>query len=186
MNSESLEALLNENSVTTGLIFAFAYAIITILFVPVGPFVILAGVVFGAFYGMLYVLIGAIIGGVISLIISRYFFRDFFEKLCTARFPRLQKYTQLLEKHEKSSLFLLRLTPIIPSNLLNYTCGLTRVSLSTFMWTFIGVIPGTLFYTYLGTSIMHFDTQNVITLIALAIMMIWLTYSVRNYLPQKA
>jgi len=185
LSSESLETLLNENTATAGIVFAIVYAVITVLFIPVGPFVILAGAIFGAFYGMVYVLIGAITGGVISLVISRYFFRSYFENFCTTRFPRLQRYSESLEKNEQTALFLLGLTPIIPSNILNYMCGLTHVSIVTFIWTFVGVIPGTLFYTYLGTSIMHFDTQNTITLITLGIIMIALAYSIRHRLPQK-
>ena len=185
LNSESLEILLNENSKTAGFIFAFVYAITTVLFIPVGPFVVLAGAIFGAVYRMFYVLIGAVLRGIISLIISRFLFREYFEKLCAKKLPRFKRYSEALERNEKEALFLLRLTPIIPSNILNYTCGLTRVSLITFIWTFVGVIPGTLFYTYLGTSLMDLNTQNTLVLAFLAILMITLTYSVRRHLPQK-
>ncbi len=185
LNKDVLEQLLQEQSLIAGIIFVFVYALITVLFIPVGPFVVLAGVIFGAWYGMLYILLGAVIGGVISLLISRYYLRTFFKDLCARRFPRIQQYTQALEKNETSALFFLRLTPIVPSSILNYSCGLTYVSLKTFIWTFIGVIPGTLFYTYLGDSLMNFTRTNVVVIIVFAVAMITLTYSVRNHLPQK-
>lgn len=182
---DMLEKLLEENPTRAGIFFALVYAIITVLFIPVGPFVVLAGAFFGTINGMIYVLIGAIIGGIISLILSRYFLRESVERFCEKRFPRFKTYTSAIEDNEKTILFLLRLTPIIPSNVLNYSCGLTRVSLITFIWTFVGVIPGTLFYTQLGTSLMDPSSKDIILLIILALLMISLTYAVRHRLPHK-
>lgn len=185
LNTESFEDLLSTQTPYAWIIFILLYAIITILFVPVGPFVVLAGALFGAITGALYVFVGAVIGGVISMLISRYFLHDFFDDLCRKKYPRIHTYKESLQNNKQSLLFFLRLTPIIPSNILNYTCGLTRVSMITFIWTFVGVIPGTLFYTYLGTSLMGLTQEKIIILILLALMMIILTYAVRNHLPQK-
>ena len=49
--------------------------------------------------------------------------------------------------------FLLRLSPVIPFNLLNYFMGLTGVKLSHYVVANLGMIPGTAAYVFFGTSI---------------------------------
>jgi uncharacterized membrane protein YdjX (TVP38/TMEM64 family) len=46
--------------------------------------------------------------------------------------------------------FLLRLTPAVPFNLLNYALGLTRVRFVDYLIASVGMIPGTLLYVYSG------------------------------------
>ncbi len=47
-------------------------------------------------------------------------------------------------------MFLLRLSPVIPFNLLNYALGVTRVRLADYLVASAGMIPGTLLYVYYG------------------------------------
>jgi uncharacterized membrane protein YdjX (TVP38/TMEM64 family) len=50
--------------------------------------------------------------------------------------------------------FLLRLSPLFPFNLLNFTLGLTRVRLRDYVAaSFLGMLPGTLLYVYLGSLV---------------------------------
>jgi len=50
--------------------------------------------------------------------------------------------------------FLLRLSPVFPFNLLNYSLGLTKVRLSHYILaSFIGMLPGTFLYVYLGSLV---------------------------------
>ena len=47
---------------------------------------------------------------------------------------------------------LTRLSPIFPFNLLNYAFGLTRVSLKEYFFaSWIGMMPGTVMYVYIGS-----------------------------------
>ena len=47
---------------------------------------------------------------------------------------------------------LLRLSPVVPFNVLNYAFGVTRVSLRDYVLaSWIGMMPGTLMYVYLGS-----------------------------------
>jgi uncharacterized membrane protein YdjX (TVP38/TMEM64 family) len=50
--------------------------------------------------------------------------------------------------------FLTRLSPVFPFTLLNYAFGLTRVKLSHYVLaSWIGMIPGTVMYVYLGSLV---------------------------------
>jgi uncharacterized membrane protein YdjX (TVP38/TMEM64 family) len=48
--------------------------------------------------------------------------------------------------------FLTRLSPVFPFTLLNYAFGLTQVNLGHYVLaSWIGMLPGTMMYVYLGT-----------------------------------
>jgi uncharacterized membrane protein YdjX (TVP38/TMEM64 family) len=48
--------------------------------------------------------------------------------------------------------FLLRLSPLFPFNVLNYALSLSRVSLPAYIGaSFLGMLPGTAMYVYLGS-----------------------------------
>jgi uncharacterized membrane protein YdjX (TVP38/TMEM64 family) len=46
--------------------------------------------------------------------------------------------------------FLLRLSPAVPFNLLNYALGLTTVRFSDYLIASLGMLPGTFLYVYYG------------------------------------
>ena len=46
--------------------------------------------------------------------------------------------------------FLLRLSPVFPFNLLNYALGLTRVRFADYLTASVGMLPGTVLYVYSG------------------------------------
>ena len=49
-------------------------------------------------------------------------------------------------------MFLTRLSPVFPFNLLNYAYGLTSVSLRDYFFaSWVGMIPGTILYVYIGS-----------------------------------
>jgi uncharacterized membrane protein YdjX (TVP38/TMEM64 family) len=48
---------------------------------------------------------------------------------------------------------LLRLSPVLPFNLLNYALGLTSVRFADYLIASIGMLPGTLLYVYAGKTI---------------------------------
>ena len=49
--------------------------------------------------------------------------------------------------------FLLRLTPVIPFNAFNYVISLTNLKVGHYCLASLGMLPGTIVYVYIGTSI---------------------------------
>ncbi|MEK0188477.1 TVP38/TMEM64 family protein, partial [Microcoleus anatoxicus] len=49
--------------------------------------------------------------------------------------------------------FLTRLCPLFPFNLLNYVLGITQVSLKDYILGSFGMIPGTILYVYSGSLV---------------------------------
>lgn len=120
---------------------------------PVWPLTMGAGFLFGLSVGFIVVMTGDTLGAVAAFLISRGFARRMIE----ARLMRHSKYAAIDRaiSHEGFKIvFLLRLSPAVPYNVLNYVLGLTGISLSRYASaSFLGMMPGALLYVYLGTAV---------------------------------
>jgi len=47
---------------------------------------------------------------------------------------------------------LLRLSPLIPFNALNYIAGVTSILFRAYVWAMFAILPGTILYVFLGAS----------------------------------
>ena len=64
-----------------------------------------------------------------------------------ARFAAIDR---AVGREGRKIVFLLRLSPVFPFNLLNYALGLTQVRLVDYVIASLGMLPGTLLYVHLG------------------------------------
>jgi uncharacterized membrane protein YdjX (TVP38/TMEM64 family) len=70
------------------------------------------------------------------------------------RHPRFAAVDTAVADEAFRVVLLLRLSPLVPFNLLNYGLGVTRVPTGTYLLaSVVGMLPGALLYVYLGTSL---------------------------------
>src|SRR5437773_2797319 len=134
-------------------IFIGIYIVATVLFIPGSVLTLGAGALFGVVLGSVCVSISATLGATAAFLVGRYLARD--------------AIARKIEKNEKFAtidravagegwkiILLTRLSPVFPFTLLNYAFGLTRVKLSHYVLaSWIGMIPGTVMYVYLGSLV---------------------------------
>jgi uncharacterized membrane protein YdjX (TVP38/TMEM64 family) len=133
-------------------IFISTYIILAVLGLPIVVHTLAGGVVFGLVWGTIWSAIAATLGAVGAFYLTRYVFRDW----AIAKFGNhklLKKFDRSIESNAFEMILALRFTPIAPFNIINFLLALTPVKINTYtIATFIGVIPGSIAYTWLGTS----------------------------------
>jgi uncharacterized membrane protein YdjX (TVP38/TMEM64 family) len=130
-------------------VFILGYAVATVAFVPGSLLTLAGGAVFGLAKGSLWVFVGASLGAISSFLIARYLARAAIEKRMAGN-KRFSAIDRAVGEEGRKIVFLLRLSPVFPFVLLNYGLGLTRVRLVDYVVACLGMIPGTLLYTYYG------------------------------------
>jgi uncharacterized membrane protein YdjX (TVP38/TMEM64 family) len=144
-----LTASVEQLGVWGPVVFIALYATACVAFVPASLLTLAAGALFGVVRGTLFVLAGATLGATAAFLIARYLARDWIATR-VSRDPRFAAIDRAIAAQGRRIVFLLRLSPVIPFNVLNYALGLTQVRLGDFVLASVGMIPGTLLYVYSG------------------------------------
>lgn len=132
-------------------LFIILYIVGAVLFVPGLILTIGAGALFGLLWGSIYVSIGATIGATAAFLIGRYLARDWVRRQLEGN-RKFAAIDQAVGREGWKIVLLTRLSPVFPFNLLNYAFGLTAVTLRDYLLaTWIGIIPGSVLYVYLGS-----------------------------------
>jgi uncharacterized membrane protein YdjX (TVP38/TMEM64 family) len=131
------------------LAFIAGYAAAAVAFVPGSLLTLAGGAIFGLARGTLFVFAGAVLGSAGAFLVARYAARGAIERRLegNARFAAIDR---AVASQGRKIVFLLRLSPVFPFNLLNYALGLTRVRFVDYLVASIGMLPGTLLYVYYG------------------------------------
>lgn len=130
-------------------VFIAGYAIAVVGFIPGSVLTLAGGAIFGILKGTIYVTIAATIGATGAFIVSRNFARSAIERKLRGD-KRFAAIDEAVGSQGRRIVFLLRLSPVFPFNLLNYALGLTKVRLVDYVVASVGMIPGTLLYVYYG------------------------------------
>lgn len=134
-------------------VFVALYVAATVMMLPGSVLTLGAGVAFGLLRGSIYASVGATLGAAAAFLVGRYLARDWVGRK-VASSPRFAAIDRAVGREGWKIVFLTRLSPVIPFNLLNYAFGLTDVRFVHYLVaSWIGMIPGTVMYVYLGSLI---------------------------------
>lgn len=133
-----------------GIAFVGIYIVATIAFLPGSILTLGAGVVFGVVLGSIYVFVGATLGAIAAFLVGRYLARGWVSQKIAGN-QQFAAIDKAVAEEGFKIVLLTRLSPVFPFNLLNYTFGITGVSLKDYALASIGMIPGTMMYVYLGS-----------------------------------
>ena len=135
------------------LVFAALYAVGTVFAVPGAALTLIAGGAFGFGAGTLAVWLGATAGLAIAFLAARKLARDRVARWLAAK-PSFAAVDRAVAAEGWKIVLLTRLTPIFPFTFLNYAYGVTAVSFPAYaVASAVGILPGSLFYIYLGSSV---------------------------------
>ena len=132
-------------------LFIAAYAGAAVAFLPVAVLTLAAGALFGLLPGVGLVYVAAVIGASASFVIARTVGRGFVQRRFGAD-RRVAAIDAAIAARGLPICFLLRLSPVIPFALLNYSLGLTRVRYRDFVLGSVGMVPAVFMYVSAGAA----------------------------------
>jgi uncharacterized membrane protein YdjX (TVP38/TMEM64 family) len=133
-------------------LFILLYIIATVGLFPGVVLSLAGGVLFGVGRGILYVFIGASVGASVSFAIAR----RLAHRRVSAWMARDARWAAIGEAVRGKGflvVLLLRLSPLVPYNLLNYALGVTDIRFRDYALGSAGMLPSTLLYVYSGKVI---------------------------------
>ena len=161
-NHESLVNFKNENYWVTVIIFIISYITLVTFALPGSPIASLTGgFLFGLAFGTFLNVTAAATGATLIFLAAKNGFGNKLTQRIDASEGSIRKIRDGIKKDEISYLFLIRLIPIIPFAVANLVPALFGVSLRNFFFTtYIGIIPGGLVFTWLGSGLSEIFKQN--------------------------
>ncbi|MGE3239482.1 MAG: TVP38/TMEM64 family protein [Pirellulales bacterium] len=128
------------------------YLVATVALIPGTLLTLGAGAIFGLWIGTITVVIGSNAGALAAFLLGRSLFCDWARSIAK-KSDRLLSLDNAVAENGFRIVFLTRLSPLFPFNVLNYAFGLTRVSAKDYVVaSAVGMLPGTFLYVYLGAS----------------------------------
>jgi uncharacterized membrane protein YdjX (TVP38/TMEM64 family) len=134
-------------------VFVVAYVAATVLALPGSILTLGAGFAYGPVYGTLLVMLASNLGANAAFLLGRTVLRERVSRRIAGD-ARFSAVDAAVGAQGFRVVLLLRLSPLLPFNLLNYALGLTRVRPRDYaLASLIGMFPGTLLYVYLGSLV---------------------------------
>lgn len=137
-------------------LFLGAHTLAAAVGVPGTVLVVIGGALFGLVWGTLWSILGATAGAVVAFWLARYLLHGWFTRRFS-RHPRFQglfkRLDHTMDEQALACVLAVRFAPISPFNVVNFLFGLTNISVTPYaIGTLIGIIPGTMAYTWLGVT----------------------------------
>lgn len=128
------------------------YVAACVFMIPGSLLTLGAGFVFGIGPGFLAVVLGSNLGAAAAFVTGRTLLRGWVERRLAGT-PRFRALDRAVGEAGFKLVLLLRLSPVVPFNVINYMLSLTGIPLRAYVpASVLGMLPGTAVYVYLGSA----------------------------------
>ena len=129
------------------------YILACVMFLPGSVLTLGTGFIFKLLVGTITVSIGSTLGACAAFLVGRTLIRNWILQKISAN-EKFSALDNAIGQQGFKIVLLVRLSPVIPFNLLNYAFGLTKVSFFKYaLGSWIGMLPGTIMYVYFGAGL---------------------------------
>lgn len=144
-------------------IYIAAYALLITLGFPGSVLTVSGAIVFGTWLNTGLTIIGATAGACGAFLVARFLARDWVAARLDGRARRIDRW---IARRGVMAVFMLRLLPIVPFNVINFASGLTAISFPDYTWTTaVGMAPGVFAYSYITNQAIEVDLRHPETLL---------------------
>lgn len=168
LTPQGIKDTIDSFGVLSVLIYLLASLIRPLLFLPVSPFTVASGFIFGLWWGFVWSMVASTASALFIFFLSRYMLHDFITNNLKGRYPLVDK---MLEGGGWSFILFLRMVPVLPFDLVSCFAGVSSLKFRDFViGTILGEIPGAVVLVMLGTSLDDIGSAFFYLAIALAVL----------------
>jgi len=132
-------------------LFIAVYVVAEVALLPGSLFTLAAGFAYGPVGGLLVASPASVLAATVAFLLGRTVLRNWI-RARIHRYPTAQALDTAIGRNSFKLILLLRLSPVIPFNILNYALGLSDAKVGRYVVaSFVGMLPGTWLYVYLGS-----------------------------------
>lgn len=143
---------IQENPVGSLHLFIAFHILAVVLLFPAMLLQAITGALYGLYVGLALSWFASSVGQALAFLLGRYLFRASVKAYLLQRVPNFPQIEMAIKKEGWKLMCLLRLSPILPYNILNYAAALTPISFLAYtLSSALAIIPWTVLYVYLGT-----------------------------------
>jgi uncharacterized membrane protein YdjX (TVP38/TMEM64 family) len=147
--------------------------------IPNVPIAAVLGMTYGPLLGTAIAVVGALLGAMAAFLIARHFGSRAIRALTGKTFHFCDGCS---ERTLSVLVFVARLIPVVSFDIVSYGAGLTQMRFRRFtLWSLLGMIPWTLFYTSVGSAVLDQPVLAAILGGLLAVLVLTLPTLVRRY-----
>ena len=160
---KKLQVLLNKMGTWAPIIYVILYTLATLLILPSTPLNLTAGALFGTWWGTFWTTIAAILAAISSFAFTRTLGRKYITQKLAGKWEAMDAE---ISQGGLFYLFAIRLLPIIPYGIVNFTAGLTSIRFRDYLiGTTLGTIPGILPFIMIGAGFRSLNQGNIFHLL---------------------
>lgn len=184
---ERVRAIIKSGGAFAPLIYILLFSILPIFFFPVPILALAGGLAFGMWKGSFYTIIGASINCILMYLIAKYIGKEQVDRYLDKHLSEdVKKRIASKETDIGFYLFVLRLTPIIPYNLINYMSGLLDIELKKYIIiSILGIMPGTAVYLNMGDKAINYKSKEFVLSVVFMVVLVILANLLTKYLKKK-
>ncbi|WIA08706.1 hypothetical protein OEZ85_008130 [Tetradesmus obliquus] len=135
------------------IVFVMLFAVAVVLMLPGMLLSIGAGAAFGFYVGCVVAWLGTILGQVGAFMLGRYLLRDLVYSYMVRRVPGFATIDSNISSDGWKLVLLLRLSPVLPYNVMNYVLGVTAIRLLPYaVASGVAAAPYVALFAYLGSA----------------------------------
>ncbi len=168
------------------LLYMVAYGFTSIILFPATLLSTASGAVWGPYLGTFYTVIGATISSSIPFFFARLLGRRFVGKMLS-KANKMDICDRFVGKNGFVAVFIMRLIPIFPWDVVNYGSGLCGIRFRDYLLaTLIGIIPGSFTYNLIGSSLgQPIDKTKIILAVALVVSLAVISLLYKKFFSQE-
>ncbi len=162
IDQEKLQSWLQPMGIWAPIIYILLYTLGTLLILPSTPLNLTGGALFGTWWGTLWTTVAAVVAAVVAFTFTRSIGREFVARKLAGRWEAVDAE---IAQGGLFYMFAIRLLPILPYGLVNFTAGLTSISYRDYLiGTILGTVPGVVPFVMMGGGLQALSQRNILPL----------------------